>query len=100
MATVILCLMGVWDMDTVMETTATVMSPNMDMIMGIHTEDMAIRMTIPTATVRPQVISLICVLYVSVLMHQMCYLVSSCCGKILEAVLMHRDGVWYSMIHF
>jgi len=58
MATVILCPMGVWDMDTVMETTATVMSPNMDMIMGIHMEDMAIRMTIPTAMVRPQVISL------------------------------------------
>lgn len=50
MATVILYLMGMWDMDTVMETKATVMSPNMDMIMGIHTEDMAIRMTIPTAT--------------------------------------------------
>lgn len=66
MATVILCLMGVWDMDTVMETTDTVMetmdtvmSPNMDMIMGIHMEDMAIRMTIPTATVRPHVTSLI-----------------------------------------
>ncbi|ROL40885.1 Zinc transporter 7 [Anabarilius grahami] len=52
MATVILYLMAVWDMDTVME--ATVMSPNKgmitDMITGIHTEDMAIHMTIPTAT--------------------------------------------------
>lgn len=59
MATVILYLMAVRGTDTVMEATATVMSPNTgmitDMITGIHTEDMAIHMTIPTATVRPQV---------------------------------------------
>lgn len=62
MATVILYLMEVWDMDTVMEATVT--SPNTGMItgmiMGIHTEDMAIHMTIPTAMVRPQFTSLIC----------------------------------------
>lgn len=64
MATVILYLMAVWDMDTVTEATATVMSPNTgmitDMITGIHMEDMAIYMTNPTATVRPQVTLLIC----------------------------------------
>lgn len=49
MATVILYLMAVWDMGTVMEDTATVMSPNTDMITGIHMEDMAIHMMIPTA---------------------------------------------------
>lgn len=49
MATVILYLMAVWDMDTVM-------SPNTDTITDIHTEDtdihtedMSIHMTIPTA---------------------------------------------------
>lgn len=51
MATVILYLMAVWDMDTVMEATATVTSPNTDMtIMGIHTEDTDIHMMIPTVT--------------------------------------------------
>lgn len=57
MATVILYLMAVWDMDTVMEATATVTSPNTDTTItdihtedtDIHMEDMSIHMTIPTA---------------------------------------------------
>lgn len=58
MATVILYLMAVWDMDTVMEATVT--SPNTDMtIMGIHTGDTDIHMMIPTLTVRPQATLLI-----------------------------------------
>ncbi|KTG46470.1 hypothetical protein cypCar_00037595 [Cyprinus carpio] len=58
MATVILCLMAVWDMDTVMEATATVTSPNTDTTItdihtedtDIHTEDMGIHTMILTAT--------------------------------------------------
>ncbi len=80
MATVILYLMAVWDMDTVMEATATVTSPNTDMaIMGIHTEDTDIHMMIPTVTVRPQATLLIWVLFLlwfsTIIMHQLCYLV-------------------------
>lgn len=58
MATVILYLMAVWDMDTVMEATATVTSPNTDTTItdihtedtDIHTEDMGIHTMILTAT--------------------------------------------------
>lgn len=47
MATVILYLMAVWDMDTVMEATVT--SPNRGTtITGIHTGDTDIHMTILT----------------------------------------------------
>ncbi len=84
MATVILYLMAVWDMDTVMEATATVTSPNTDMtIMGIHTEDTDIHMMIPIVTVRPQATSLIWVLFLlwlsTIIMHQLCYLVLVLC---------------------
>ncbi len=101
MATVILYLMAVWDMDTVMEATVT--SPNTGTtITGIHTGDTDIHMTILTVMVRPQATLLIWVQFLlwlsTIIMHQLCYLVLMLCENCRSCF--DRNGVWYSVINF